>query len=185
MFKTLYEIGKYICDQEGKDPLTLSLREQFESFGATKEIAIQLAEKNEKVEFKDVRLGEIDIENSGKYGALGTTKQGANLLLFFIFDGKVAQKTHLNRKKSTGKEIPNIIVGFEDNFINFFDKTDTYGKCLNKNVDIIIKQLLNIDFSEEEKYLLTLTVNKKYPNEIKDFKKYLFEEEKIKNFNKN
>jgi len=187
VIKTLYEIGKYICEKEGKDPLILSLREQFESFGATKELCIKLKEDNNKVSFIEIENPkEIDLENTGKYGIMQTEKRGANLILFFIFNGKVAKKIHQNRKKSTGKEVENVIVGFEDNFINFFDKNNKYYNVLRKNKEKICGRLLNIDYSTDktENYLLTISINDKYPNEIEEFKSRLKERFFEKNINK-
>jgi hypothetical protein len=187
VIKTLYEIGKYICEKEGKDPLTLSLREQFENFGITKEICIKLKESEHKVYFIEVENPkEIDLENSGKYGVMQTEKRGANLILFYIFGGKEAKKIHQNRKKSTGNEVENIIVGFEDNIINFFEEKNNYKKVLSEKYEDIKNKLLNIEYSVEtsEKYLLTININDKYPNEIDEFKKRLADRFFEKNIDK-
>lgn len=187
MIRALYEIGKYICEKEGIDPLTLSLREQFQNFRITKEVCIKLEEKHGEVKYIEVeKPKEIDSENSGKYGVMQTEKRGSNLILFYIFQGKDAKKIHQNRKNSTGNEVANIIVGFEDNILNFFDEDSIYKSILNENYENISNTLLNIDFSSEndEKYLLTIKIDGKYPNEIEEFTKILSDRFFEKNIDK-
>ncbi|MDR0676199.1 MAG: TM1802 family CRISPR-associated protein [Elusimicrobiota bacterium] len=171
MLKSLFEIGKYICEKEQKDPLTLSLKEQFENFEITREITIKLEAENENIKFVSVEKPiEIDKKNSEKYGILQTEKRGANIMLFYIFEGKEAKTIHKNRKKSSGKNIENIIVGFEDNIIKFFDNENKYKKVLLENYNNIKEALLSFDYSKDDKYLLTLSINGKYPDEIEEFK---------------
>ncbi len=175
MLRTFYEIGKYICEQEGKDPLTLSLREQFESFSITREIAIKLKEQNETVKYLECELTSVLQSNKENYAALMSNSNGINYILFRAKYGKAL-------KKSYEKDI-------EAKIFEFFSKkgqysalihqkyhlTDKVYNCLIENKKDIFSQLKKIILSDEDNYIITLTINGNYPYEISSFKEVLTE----------
>jgi hypothetical protein len=171
MFSSLYRIGKYESEKQGKKPEQIILEGNL--LGIEKTIEIQIEEHPSGFSIRVV-IGNIDRKNLQKYGAYGSNKNGANIVCYEFVEGKNA---HSRFKKETHTYI---VKAFRTSFVKAVIGNRIIG-ILDHNSEYVERELNQLQLDKTCTYLMTFSYNGLYPFEFHEFRDFVKEASRQKN----